>query len=320
MIGLLKNTSHRKLLVETGTLHGRPRPGEKMSVVRKVQFLHGGGYTEGYCPAGLKAAPLDHRPGGQLFRSRLPLSRKHPTIRPFYQTAPAPFGPYTSWPYTTIGRVFAGTNPDLVTWDVSGSGTLVGPNLLLTASHVVPWTASGTWWMNFVANYADGTGIASSYVQTAHGVPRHQDGSGTDNGHDVAICQLYSRLGDSVGWMGSQSWSDGNTYENLSNSMFSIGYPGAYKNAEEPDWAYYPNLHDTDDDGQGAIELETDHFTSEGWSGGPIYGPVNNQWTVLGVCSAEQVEYTPPTFETDSIFAGGSWMVELIKYGFANWP
>jgi V8-like Glu-specific endopeptidase len=322
MIGPLRNPAHRKLSIETGTSHDRPRPGEKMSVVQKVQLLHAGGYTEGYRPAGLKAAPLDHHPSGQRFRSRLPLSRKYPTVRPFYQTEPAPFGPYTSWPFTTIGRVFAGTNPDLVTWDWSGSGTLVGPNLLLTASHIVPWAATnGTWWMSFVANYADGSGIASSNVQSVYGVPRYPDGSGTDDGHDVAICSLYSRLGDSVGWMGSQSWQDTDTYKNLSNSMFSIGYPGAYKNAEEPEWAYYPNLHDTDDDGDGAISLETDRFTSSGWSGGPIYGPVDNKWTVLGVCSAEISEYIfPATIEDDSVFAGGSWMVELIKYGLATWP
>jgi V8-like Glu-specific endopeptidase len=220
--------------------------------------------------------------------------------------------------------VFTGTNPDLSTWDWSGSGTLVGPNLLLTASHVVPWAASNAgqfWWMKFVAGYADGNGVASSYVQTGYGVARYQDGSGADTGHDVAICRLYSSIGQTVGWMGSQSWGDLSTYVNMSNSLFSIGYPGAYKNAEEPEWAYFPNLHDTDDDSQGAIELECDEFASPGWSGGPIYGPVNDQWTVVGVCSDTQSEYVFPfSEEHDSVFAGGSWMVGLIQYGLANWP
>jgi len=95
----------------------------------------------------------------------------------------------------------------------------------------------------------------------------------------------------------------------------------AYKNAEEPEWAYFPNLHDTDDDGQGAIELECDDFASPGWSGGPIYGPVNNQWTVIGVDSDSESEYIfPASVEHDSVFAGGSWMVGLIQYGLANWP
>src|SRR5262245_48016806 len=50
--------------------------------------------------------------------------------------------------------------------------------------------------------------------------------------------------------------------DTISNSLFSIGYPGAYKKGEEPEWAYFPNLHDTDDDSQGAIELECDDFAS----------------------------------------------------------
>jgi len=107
----------------------------------------------------------------------------------------------------------------------------------------------------------------------------------------------------------------------LPDHLFSIGYPGAYKKGEEPEWAYFPNLHDTDDDSQGAIELECDDFASPGWSGGPLYGPINNDWKVVGVCSDEQAEYVFPFGrEHDSVFAGGSWMGGLIKYGFANWP
>jgi hypothetical protein len=107
----------------------------------------------------------------------------------------------------------------------------------------------------------------------------------------------------------------------LSNSLLSVGYPGNYKNAEEPVLNYFPNLHDTDDDGDGAIELECDDFASPGWSGGPLFAFVDGQWRVVGVCSDEQAEYVFPfTVEDDSVFAGGSWMVGLIKYGLQNWP
>ncbi len=325
-MGCLKNTQHWKLSTDkcTGPAHGDPHPGKDATALRPDQLPRLGGHTDGHRPSGLKAATIDHQPTGRRVRSRFALSRKSASIRPAYNILPAPFGLGAAWPYTTIGRVFTGTNPDLSTWDWSGSGTLVGPNLLLTASHVVPWAASDAnalWWMKFVAGYGDGNGVASSYVQTCYGVPRYQDASGADTGHDVVICRLYSSIGQTVGWMGSQSWGDLSTYENISNSLFSIGYPGAYKNAEEPEWVYFPNLHDTDDDGQGAIELECDDFASPGWSGGPLYGPIDNQWKIVGVDSDSEAEYIfPASEEHDSVFAGGSWMVGLIKYGLANWP
>jgi V8-like Glu-specific endopeptidase len=321
---VLRNTEHRKLSADkgAGSAHGEPRPGEGATPLLPDQLPRVDGHTEGHRPSGVKADTVEHRPTGRRVHSRIALSRKSTGIRPTYTIQPGPFGPGAAWPYTTIGRVFTGTNRDQRTWDWSGSGTLVGPNLLLTASHVAPWAASNAfWWMKFVANYADGNGVASSWVQTFRGVARYPDGSGGDTGHDVAICRLYSSIGQTVGWMGSQSWHDLSTYENISNSLFTIGYPGAYKNAEEPEWAYFPNLHDTDDDSQGAIELECDDFTSPGWSGGPLYGPIDNQWKVVGVCSDSQSEYIfPASVEHDSVFAGGSWMVGLIQYGFANWP
>ena len=222
---ILRNTEHLKLSADKGT---EPRPGEDLKVVLPDQ-LPQVEHTKGHRPSWVKADPVEHRPTGRRVHSRLALSRKSAGFRPTYTIQPGPFGPGAAWPYTTIGRVFTGTNPDLSTWDWSGSGTLVGPNLLLTASHVVPWAANNagqSWWMKFVAGYADGNGVASSYVQYGHGVARYQDFSGADTGHDVAICSLYSNIGQTVGWMGSQSWHDLSTYVNMSNSLFSIGYPG----------------------------------------------------------------------------------------------
>ena len=121
--------------------------------------------------------------------------------------------------------------------------------------------------------------------------------------------------------MGSESWHDLGTYENLSNSLFSVGYPGSYQNGEAPVLSYFPNLHDTDDDGDGAIELECDDFADRGWSGGPLFGFIDNGWRVVGVDSDEESEYIFPfSSEDDSVFAGGSWMVGLIQYGLQNWP
>jgi hypothetical protein len=139
---VLRNTEHRKLSADehVGSAHGKPRACEDLKVLLPSQ-LPQVEHTKGHRPSGVKADTVDHRPTGRRVRSPLALSRNSHGIRPAYVTQPAPFGPYAAWPYTTIGRVFTGTNPALSTWDWAGSGTLVGTNLLLTASHVVPWGA-----------------------------------------------------------------------------------------------------------------------------------------------------------------------------------
>ena len=61
-----------------------------------------------------------------------------------------------TYPWNTIGRVFVGQAPDFVNWTESGTGVLVGKNLILTASHICPWDVANPW-MRFVPNYLDGT-------------------------------------------------------------------------------------------------------------------------------------------------------------------
>jgi hypothetical protein len=107
--------------------------------------------------------------------------------------------------------------------------------------------------------------------------------------------------------------------EDLLEAALALAFRFSF--GEEPEWAFLTNLHDTDDDSQGAIELECDEFTNPGWSGGPIFGPIDNTQKVVGVCLDLQSEYVFPFgWEHDSVFAGGSWMVGLIQWGLANWP
>jgi hypothetical protein len=314
--------------IQPEPVHGDPAPGENLIPAAEADLIALNAPKQDVSPARL----VGHRPTwlsdvalpkvkGTRVRARPQVASSSP-VRPLYIQIPDPFGgPNTPYPYSTIGRVFTGTNPDLKSWDWSGSGVLVGPNLLLTASHVAPWAATGLWWMKFVAAYEDGTGEGSSYVQTVYGVPRYQDGSGADTGHDVAICRLYTPLGETCGWMGWESWHDLGVYETLNNALLSVGYPGSYQHSEEPVLNYFPNLHDTDDDGDGAIELECDDFAGRGWSGGPLFGNINGGWRVVGVDSDEQAEYIFPFSSEDvSVFAGGSWMGGLIQYGLQNWP
>jgi hypothetical protein len=223
------------------------------------------------------------------------------------------------WPWCTIGRVFFSAQGTNFARNHSGSGVLVGRNLLLTASHLVPWgQPSGGWWMEFVPAYNLGVAkdgktepFGSSYVESAHGVANFDN---SVDGLDCAICKLYTPLGDRCGWIGSHSWSGEDPY--YAGEWTSVGYPDtdAGGGGEIPVVQFARGIKDIDNDGDG-LALETVRFTDHGWSGGPLWGWIDVGPRVIGVCSGEEYNLGPDR----SVFAGGEHMVNLVKYGLANY-
>jgi hypothetical protein len=115
-------------------------------------------------------------------------------------SGPAPRSLFDNWPYSTMGKVFVGRTNDYNNAVFVGSGVLVGPHTLLTASHVVPWewVASGDWWVRFVPAYFNGAApYGDSYVSGWYGFK-------TDSveGDDYVVCDLYESLGNHCGWLG----------------------------------------------------------------------------------------------------------------------
>src|SRR6476659_2731519 len=55
----------------------------------------------------------------------------------------------SGYPWQCVGRIFAWNDASAASWAWSGSAVLVGPRVVLTAGHVVPWDAS-SWMMLFV--------------------------------------------------------------------------------------------------------------------------------------------------------------------------
>ena len=214
----------------------------------------------------------------------------------------------TSYPWSTIGKIWVGSTSDWQTrW--TGTGVLVGPNFLLTAGHVAPWFL-GPWFMRFVPAYNDGNmPYGESYVSDFFGY----NSRGDVTGQDYVICRLYNPLGNTTGWLGSQSWGNDEPYEE--GSWISAGYPGSFFNAERPGVQYFIKIVDIDNEGEGR-ELETERFANPGWSGGPLFGWIGGQPKVIGVESGEETDFLQPRY---NVFAGGKPMVDLIKHGWAIW-
>jgi V8-like Glu-specific endopeptidase len=215
----------------------------------------------------------------------------------------------SGYPWSAIGKVIVnrpGENPKV------GSGVLVGPRLMLTASHGMPWgTEDGS--IRFVPNYLYGNNPAfgDAYVEAWRGVVVHVDDV---RGVDYVICRLDWRIGERTGWLGSEWHSDEDWY--YDNWWISVGYPVASPSGgEAPSLEMPASVEDIDDDSDG-LEIETDHFTSPGWSGGPLWGWQGGEPRVIGVDSGKEKDFLDPT---RAVFAGGQHMVNLVKYGWANW-
>jgi hypothetical protein len=212
------------------------------------------------------------------------------------------------WPWTAIGKLFIQRRGQQTK---IGSGVLVGPNLLLTASHALPWETDD-FSVRFVPAYRNGNDprFGHAYVDQWRGI-RHPEGTAT--GLDYVICKLNWRIAERTGWLGSWWSSDEDFY--YGRSWFSVGYPKSFLGGERPAVEFNATVEDIDNEGDG-LEIETDDFTDGGWSGGPLWGWVQDQPRVLGICSGKDKDGLDPT---RSVFAGGKHLVDLVRYGIANW-
>jgi V8-like Glu-specific endopeptidase len=228
--------------------------------------------------------------------------------------------PPCGYPWSTIGRVEAGTGTDYEHYPVHGTGVLVGPNLLLTASHVMQWDRpEGVgWWMRFMPGFVGGVAppFGVSYVQSVHGYVTDDQREGSPSGLDYVICKLYQPLGERVGWMGTQSWSDEDEY--YDRRWTAVGYPDTYLDGSQPVMDLGMEVEDIDDDANDSYELEfdTNPAMSHGCSGGPLWNWVGDEPKVVGIRSGAETDGWDPRRD---VFAGGPPMVGLAQYGWDNW-
>ncbi len=255
-----------------------------------------------------------HRPGWleQQFLPRLapfqlsPRETGSPGSRLFFEPRAAAEAERLAYPWCCVGRVV--TSSSLGTW--TGSGVLVGPNLVLTAGHVAPFGGSN-WSMEFIPALRQGDPnprpFGSAFVSEYRGYNRPSDVFG----YDYAICRLYRPLGQALGWMGVQSWGDEDEYER--RSYTSSGYPATF--GGRPAVQFAIGIRDLDNDSPGK-ELETVEYTTGGWSGGPLWFFAGQSPLVVGVLSGAETDGFDPRRD---VYAGYTAMVDLVRFGRDNW-
>ncbi|HET6733903.1 trypsin-like serine peptidase [Mycobacterium sp.] len=254
-------------------------------------------HTEGYRPPWVEQRYLPELAPYPVAATQSGLATDRMFMEPF--AAEAERFPY---PWRTIGKVFTPTG--------GGTGFLVGPNLVLTAGHVMPWDQAN-WWVQFIPAYRNGdpnpTPFGSSYVSEYRG---YRPQGGEVFGYDYAVCRLYQPLGNALGWMGTRSAGDSDIE---SRSYTSSGYPDTFGGRPAVNFAL--GIRDIDDDAPGR-EYETVHHVSDGWSGGPLWYFAGTDPYAIGVTSGHEKDEFDPRRD---VYAGQRAMTDLVRFGLDNW-
>ncbi len=220
------------------------------------------------------------------------------------------------YPHRCVGRVsrkVPGSN-DFVH---AGSGSLVGPWHLLTASHVINSSPAGTEYRFTPAYYYGPRYTDSGFKQHMANIISH---IGIDtavvNGYDYVVCELDTPLGLEWGWLGASSGSNDDFYTNPLWTTF--GYPTDLADGERMQ-AGHVSIDSVEDDKHGGKALLGEGDIYFGWSGGPLTGP--QLWTgtdaiAVASGSSQGNGNTDPDHVT---FAGGPDMVRLVRYARDNW-
>lgn len=197
----------------------------------------------------------------------------------------------TNYPWVCICRVTSGGKV--------GSGVLIGPRHVLTASHVIDWSAG---WAVVEVHRFDATFVSGSCCSRLSAFTKIGKVETSTVDEDYAVLTTVDRLGDRFGWMGARtydsSWDDEPWWR-------TIGYPQDMSNGMRP--VYERDFHLDEDEfdyGEGrAMTCGADLM--KGHSGGPIFGFWPAGPYVVAVVSAAGDD-------DNNYCAGGSWLPKLV--------
>ena len=209
------------------------------------------------------------------------------------------------WPWCAVGQVHGSHG-------ATATGMLVGPDLVLTSRHAMPW-ADDDCWVRFVAGRGEREGVLESY---AHAVVAYQPLSGRHDelqvAEDFAVLRLRQPLGLTLGWAGTQAYDpawDGGAY------WISVQYAGDVAGGARPAVEVGVALEQDDQPpaGAGIRHLRTAAGFIRGASGGPIIGWFGDEPRIVAVVSGEDL-----TGGVHNYVAAGWALVRLVANSSAG--
>lgn len=216
-----------------------------------------------------------------------------------------------------------------------GSGVLIGPRHVLTASHMIPWTQAAS--ISFTPAEYNGQSVLGLGAQSFATDAIAWRSVDNVSAYDMAVLRLANPLGDMFGFWGTMAYQD-----SLNDRAVwqRLGYPAIFKRGGiwQPNQPVRPfaQAHiavlETDSDG-GAMELKHHGDATKGDSGGPLMGfsiqisappskAINYLPVVIGVTSGQTSRTLGDFFEWDewNVAAGGQALVDLVALAHAQLP
>jgi len=195
---------------------------------------------------------------------------------------------------------------------------------------MIPWGRPNIT-IRFVAGYIGGESMAGPGGQSwatdvsGYNAPKRQ-------GFDLAVIRLAEPLGDWLGTFGTRTYDD--DWEDDPRWTL-VGYPGEIHVAVEsffppvitstkaegevPTRQFGISVEDDDSDGD-ALEIEHHGDSTDGNSGGPLFGHWPNGPYAIGIESGGQTRTALGiTIEENNVAAGGNAMVNLVRWARETW-
>lgn len=192
-----------------------------------------------------------------------------------------------------------------------GSGVLVGPRHVLTASHVIDWTSGNA---TIEVHRTGGTVQATAFAVRTWGFTQVTNNDSTTLDEDYAVIVTNQRLGDRFGWMGTRTyesrWDDEDYWR-------SIGYPGDIAGSLFPVYQRDQNLDEDEWDYGSARAMTTSADLMPGQSGSPMFGFFSDGPYVVAVVAAQGSVYASGT---ENWCSGGSLLTRLVNEARSNDP
>lgn len=219
-------------------------------------------------------------------------------VQPGLVFAPDDRRTYSDWsyPWGTICKVITAVG--------YGSGVIVGPRHVLTASHAVDWSRDGA---GSVEVHRSGGTVRATTAITAVWYYTKVTGSVDwfELDEDYAVLVTASRIGDRFGWLGTRTYNndwDGEDY------WYSIGYPSDIGGGNSPVWQRRKWLDEDfwDFFGGDAVSMETDADMIPGQSGSPMFAWWGDGPYVVAVWSGYSSD--------ENWCAGGGDMTRLVRH------